>query len=327
MSTATIFIKDARLRPLWRAIVYSVAVPVGAVLLFELYRFITGQLPSGALTLSDVFGGEVVTAISALLVALVLRRYVDRRSIASLGIAPRGPWLQLFSLGVLFGAGMQAVAFVVLVAVGAAHVVGHASPASDVRALAPTVAFFFAAAFLEEMSFRGYLLQNFWEEWGIVPAVLVTSFAFALVHGSNPHAREQTLLTLAGLLVFALWVCMSVVWTKSLWPALGAHLAWNVVEGPILGLPVSGVIMPLPTVLRESVSGPAWLTGGAFGPEAGASSLVAMATGFAALWWLYAKGSFARVADTREAYARASGSSGLSKTVPARSESSMPTQP
>jgi len=111
----------------------------------------------------------------------------------------------------------------------------------------------------------------------------------------------------AGLVAFALWACMSLLWTGSLWLALGAHLAWNVFEGPFFGLPVSGVVIPSPSVLEVSVRGQPWLTGGAFGPEAGLSSLVALVLGFAVLWTLRVRGAFAGAADTSEAYASRTG--------------------
>jgi membrane protease YdiL (CAAX protease family) len=312
------FVRGATLRPIWRAVIYAVAVPVVAALLWELCDAATMRPPHHFQTLADLIADEVITAAAAVCVALFLRRYVDRRSFASLGFAPRGPWLALLGLGVLFGAGMQAVAYAIMRVFGFAHVVGHGTLAGDVRIILPATLFFLAAAFVEELSFRGYVLQNVWEQWGLWPAVAITSVAFALLHAGNPHAREQTLLTASGLLVFAVWACMSLVWTKSLWLALGAHMAWNMTEGPVFGLPVSGVLMPIPPVLSNTVSGPAWLTGGAFGPEAGASALIALLVGLAALRLLFVKGAFDRVADTREGYARASGSSGPSTVARGR---------
>jgi uncharacterized protein len=318
LKAPTLFVRDARLRPFWRAVIYSMAVPIVAALLWTAYDLAVGRVAYRLPTLADLIAGEVIGAIAALLAALFLRHYLDRRSIASLGFAPGGPWLRLLGLGLLFGAGMQAIAYSLLRAFGFVHLVGHGTLWGDVHLIVPAALFFLAAAFLEEMTFRGYLLQNLWEQWGIWPAVTITSVLFALLHAGNPHAREQTVLSMSGLLVFAVWACMSLIWTKSLWLALGAHMAWNLTEGPVFGLPVSGVLMPIAPVLSHTVSGPTWLTGGAFGPEAGASSLIAMLVGLAALRLLYVRGAFAHVADGRESYARTSGSSGPSTPDRAR---------
>ena len=300
-----LFVKNARVRPIWRVIIYAILVTAAAVLLAATFDAFFGQLHEEQLSLGVIVETEVAAAIAVLVVTILLRRYFDRRSVASLGFAARGPWVRLFCLGILFGAGMQAVVNVILWASGSARVIGHASLASDVRLIPVAIAILIPAAFVEEMSFRGYILQNLWEDWGLVPAVIVSSIAFAPLHIFNPHWRERLLLTLAGLVTFALWACMSLVWTKSLWLALGAHMAWNLFEGPVFGLPLSGLVMPARTVVAQSVSGPQWLTGGSFGPESGVSSLAALIVGFLVLRALYRNGAFADAADTREEYARA----------------------
>lgn len=300
-----LFVKDARLRPIWRVIIYAICVLAVATLLAATFDLMLGQRYEEQLSPGVIIESELAAFFAVLLVSIVLRRYLDRRSVASLGFAPRGPWVRLFFVGILLGAGMQTVANIILWASGSAHVIGRAGLGSDLQIIVAAVALLLPAAFVEEMSFRGYILQNVWEEWGLVPAIVVSSIGFATLHMLNPHWREQLLLTLTGLIMFAVWACMSLVWTKSLWLACGAHIAWNLFEGPVYGLPLSGLTMPVPTVLRQIVNGPQWLTGGSFGPEAGVISFVALIVGFLVLRALYLKGAFADAADTREEYARA----------------------
>lgn len=283
---------------------FVIAVPIVSVVLWSMYFIAVGGFAHEPSLVSEEISGEIMTAISALLVALWLRRFVDRQSIGSLGFAPRGPWLRLLFLGVVFGAGMQAVAFVVEVLTKSTRIVGFGNFSSDVKILVAALGVFLAGALLEELSFRGYLFQNFWEAFGAVPAIIITSLLFAGIHLYNPNAQSNVVQTLAGLLLYAVWACCSLLWTRSLWLALGAHLAWNLFEGPVFGFPVSGLVMPARTVFTQSVSGPAWLTGGGFGPEAGVSSLVALTLGFVVLRLLYVRGAFADAPDFREAYAR-----------------------
>jgi uncharacterized protein len=300
-----LFIKDARLRPIWRVIIYAILVVLAATLFAATFDSILGRRYEEQLSLGVIIESELAVALAVLVVSILLRRYLDQRSVASLGFAARGPWVRLLCIGVVLGAGMQAVANGVLWASGSAHVVGHAGLESSLQLIGAAIAVLVPAAFVEEMSFRGYILQNLWEDWGLVPAIVVSSIGFAALHISNPHSREQLLFTATGLLIFALWACMSLVWTKSLWLALGAHMAWNLFEGPVFGLPLSGLAMPVPTVLRQTVNGPQWLTGGSFGPEAGVTSFVALIVGLLVLRALYLKGAFADAPDTREEYARA----------------------
>jgi uncharacterized protein len=287
-----VFVKDARLRPIWRVLVFAIAVPTMSWSLWRVYDWLATTLQWQTSWLEDMAASDFATALSVLVLALWLRRHLDRRSQASLGFSLSAPWLRLFALGIAFGAGMQAIAYAVEAATGDARVVGYGSFRGDMGLLVIAALLLLPAAFSEEMSFRGYLLQNFCEEFGMIPAIAITSLAFALVHSTNPHAREQWALTIIGLLTYAVWASLSLVWTKSLWLAFGAHVAWNLFEGPVFGLPLSGVQMPAQTVLVQSVHGPTWLTGGAFGPEAGVSSIIALGVGFVVLRVLYVKGAF-----------------------------------
>jgi hypothetical protein len=61
--------------------------------------------------------------------------------------------------------------------------------------------------------------------------------------------------------------------TRRLWLAAGLHAFWNIFEGPVFGTPVSGMHMGEPLIF-SGLSGPPWLTGGVFGPEASIVELV-----------------------------------------------------
>ena len=299
---ASIFVKDARLRPPLRILVYGIVLIclffVGAALLDALCAACLTSMQPVALAIQALFAASVVAATS-----FGLRRALDRRSLASLGFSPQGPWLRFFLIGIAFGSGMQALAVCVEALGGSVHLTARATLQSDLHLLATMVVTLLAAAFSEELSMRGYVLQNLWEAWGRKPAVFLSSVLFAAVHLSNPHSKEQLWLTLGGLLAFGLWTACSLLWSGSLWLALGAHAAWNLFEGPVFGLPVSGLVLSSAPVLSLSVHGPAWLTGGHFGPEAGASTLVALAFGFAVLRLLVVRGAFADQARTQERYA------------------------
>jgi len=275
-----------------------------AIVFWSAYDIAVGGLEREPSFLAEAISGEIAGAIAALIGALLLRRFVDRRSVASLGLWLRRPWLRLFLLGLVFGTGMQTIVFCMELLFGGIRTDGFGPLVSDVRLLAAGLGVFAAGALFEEVCFRGYLFQNFWEAFGLWPAVITTSLLFAGLHLGNPNAFALPLPTFTGLLFFSLWACCSVLWTKSLWLGLGAHLSWNLFEGPVFGFPVSGLVMPVKTIVLQNTIGPAWLTGGAFGPEAGLSSLVAMAIGLGILRWLYRSGVFAGVPDVRESYAR-----------------------
>jgi uncharacterized protein len=282
-----ILLKDGRLRPVLRVLVY-----VALVLAVD----------SLARHVRSLWMWEALTSVAAIGGAVVLRIVLDRRSVASLGVTFRTRWARLFFLGVALGAGMQLLAFAVELALGNARVTGFNSLSIDLHALWLWGPLFLIAALTEEYPLRGYGLQNLWEEFGFWPAVILTSLFFALLHTHNPHFSEHPWIAACDIAVDGIWACLGVLWTRSLWLSWGAHFAWNLFEGPVLGTPVSGISTG-GSFVAQSVTGPSALTGGTFGPEAGWIGLLAELAGLAVLYALYRFGAFASLPETRETYA------------------------
>ncbi|HET7359756.1 MAG TPA: CPBP family intramembrane glutamate endopeptidase, partial [Rhodanobacteraceae bacterium] len=59
--------------------------------------------------------------------------------------------------------------------------------------------------------------------------------------------------------------------TRSLWTCIGLHAAWNIMQGTVYGIPVSGG--KADGWLVSYRTGPDWLSGGPFGPEASVVAL------------------------------------------------------
>ena len=167
------------------------------------------------------------------------------------------------------------------------------------------------AAAWEEVAFRGYGFQWLCRATGnvIVYAVrpvfsvdpdrvaqwlsrafwiLLSAVLFAVMHLSNPNASP---LAAFNTFLAGIWLSIAVFRTRALWLACGLHLGWNFVQGPILGLPISGMGsessgMSIPSFWRTTLTGPEWATGGGYGIEAGVPCTVILfvAIGIAALW-------------------------------------------
>lgn len=304
-----IFLKDGRLRPVFRAIIYIVATVIGAAFLAALATQLGGaslapSFKGGSPSVGAFLVFEACLCAAIVGVAVLLRGYLDRRSVASLGLWFQRPWLRLLAIGVLLGAFMPCAVFAIDELLGYSHVTAVASAGADLLTIAEYVPLFILVAVAEEYSVRGYLFQNLWEEWGAPAAIVVSSALFAFLHLSNPNSHANLALTVGGLLAFGVWASLSILWTKSLWPAIGAHFAWNLFEGPVLGFPVSGLSFSA-TAITQTIAGPDWFTGGPFGPESGASAILALAAGLAVLYWMHRRGAFSDAFDAREPYARA----------------------
>jgi hypothetical protein len=99
---------------------------------------------------------------------------------------------------------------------------------------------------------------------------------FALLHIFNPGAGPAAIL---GLVFAGYFLAFGWLRTGRLWLSIGLHIGWNFFEGTVFGFQVSG--LDLFTLMRHTVSGPAWATGGSFGPEAGAIIIPAYILGVA----------------------------------------------
>jgi uncharacterized protein len=137
------------------------------------------------------------------------------------------------------------------------------------------------AALAEEVIFRGVPLVLLSRVLGRPTALVLLSIAFALAHVTNPDVTARALgnITLAGILL-----SLAFFSPGGMWAAFGAHLGWNMTLAA-LGAPVSGLPFEIPFV-DYSMGGPAWLTGGAFGPEGGLLSTIAITSAIvlAARW-------------------------------------------
>lgn len=74
-------------------------------------------------------------------------------------------------------------------------------------------------AFAEEVLFRGYVLRAFQKSWGIVMAIVVSGFVFAIFHLQLTNILP--LATLGILLAVVTWL------SGSIWPAVFAHFVNN----------------------------------------------------------------------------------------------------
>ncbi|HVT58635.1 MAG TPA: type II CAAX endopeptidase family protein [Thermoanaerobaculia bacterium] len=139
------------------------------------------------------------------------------------------------------------------------------------------------AAFIEELAVRGLLFRITEERLGTWAALFLTSLIFGLMHAANAHANWLSMVCIA--LSAGPVAASAYVLTRRLWLPIGLHFGVNLTEGAVLGLAVSGA--QARGLLRSQLTGPAYLTGGAFGLEA--SMIVpALGVGMAAVFLVMA---------------------------------------
>jgi uncharacterized protein len=233
-------------------------------------------------------GGALRNALlsTAVLWASV-RLFEGKRVAQAVGLSLGGAPGRL-ALGFLLGAGLLSAVTLVLYLSGSYTVEGFGAGA-NARALGHAALLFFLAAVFEEVLARGILFRLLEQGLGTFAALALSALAFGFSHAGNPGAT--TLASVAIALEAGVLLAAAYVATRSLWLPIGLHTAWNLFEGPVYGSPVSG--NALPSVLQAHFPGPVWLTGGAFGPEAGLPALVlGTALGLVFLLLAWRRGQF-----------------------------------
>lgn len=207
----------------------------------------------------------LTSAAAAVLLYLAFRRGLGGQATPELAV--RGAGRELL-LGILAGAGFIAASVGIIALFAGLTFTWGDNPASVVlRIISVSV----GAAVVEELVFRGLLLQSISRAGGRWVALTITAVLFGAMHLLNPGATVWSAFAIAvqaGVLLGAAFF-----WRRSLWFPIGLHFGWNALQG-LVGIPVSGVREP--GLLLGTPHGPWWLSGGEFGVE---GSVVPVAIG------------------------------------------------
>ncbi|HEY0780507.1 MAG TPA: CPBP family intramembrane glutamic endopeptidase [Gemmatirosa sp.] len=273
-----LYAPSGRLRAPWRLALYALAFVAGLAIAQGLAYPILAALARLVTARPSL---ESWLALTAAVVAHVLvLRVVERRPIADVGLGRRAASPALLATGALLGAAAIGVPCALLLAGRELREV--AAPAGSWGAVAGSLLAALApAALFEELFVRGYPLLVLTEALGAPAALVITSVVFGALHLQNPNATLGFVgvVALAGIFLGAIRLT-----TGSLWAAFAAHLAWNWTLAAGFHAAVSGLPFATPGY-RLVDAGPAWLTGGAWGPEGGAAAVAGMCGGLALLWW------------------------------------------
>ena len=262
--------REQRLRSLWRLLAHTV---IGAALILAGSIVVAAVLRDAAV--APIVDRPVQAIAGSVLIAA---RLLDRRPLRDMLATPTVESLRDVVAGCLIGASAMLGLVAILLPAGWAEV----SPAlhvtrEDMPGFALTISLvgilYALSGAAEEMLSRGYHLRNMAEGMGglfgrraaLIGAVVLSSLVFAGLHLTNQHASAAAA---TNIVLGGLWLGLACALTGRLALPIGLHVGWNVAQGPLLGMPISGS-RALAEVFETRLSGPAGWTGGAFGPEGG----------------------------------------------------------
>jgi len=217
----------------------------------------------------------------------------ERRPFSSLGFRGSKPFGRV-AIG--FGIGIAAfvIPAVVLLAVGQLGDgrSAHTSSGVDALLLAGLLLLpFVVQSTGEEILTRGYMLQVGGLQLPSWVAIVGSSFLFAAVH------LDFHPVPLLNITLYAVMVCFIALGQGSLWLVCGFHIAWNWVQGNVLGIAVSGGPREVAVFTLGPTEGASeLLTGGSFGLEGSLAVTVVLAALLVGAFAYYRRCAAARAA-------------------------------
>lgn len=278
------------------AVLWAVAFLVGGLLLATFLGALIfvgfhaiGVWPLGPVEQSLIVSGVSIISFGAL--TLLIGGRVLRFSAAELRWAVPHPARAILA-GIAIGSAPALAALLLAVLVGGAAWVSDpilaGGPAIWLGAVVRTLGVLLVAALWEELAFRGVGLVALDRAFSRPVALGVLAIAFGLVHSNNPNV---TALGVVNIAVAGVFLGVVFFTPGGIWASLGAHLGWNL-SLAALDAAVSGMPFQIPTIDFHP-GGPAWLTGGSFGPEGGllATMTMSLATLAVVRWSRRAEGA------------------------------------
>jgi len=243
--------------PLWRLIAFFILLSVA----YALSTVFCEQLPQ----IIAIPVSFILVAISASI--LYVNALIENRPLLELNL--KSALIEL-PLGLVLGLSIFSTVVLVMWLLGVLKFEGI-NAFSNIFNMFPLLVL---AGFIEEYIFRGIIFKLSEEMAGTWIAIVIQAAFFGLVHAGNPNATTFSTVAIAveaGILLAAVYML-----TRRLWMAIGLHFAWNWVQGPFFGIPVSGI--DINGYLETTVNGPEILTGGAFGAEASIIAVILCTT-------------------------------------------------
>lgn len=269
-----------------RALLYIIAFVLLAIFALVLYVISLHGHGGDTYSLQGLTSGQTPVSVTlilfilSLLVTYVFRRWIDRKSLVSLGLDFNN---QLWNAI----AGMMLAVFIVGTGSLILKVTGNLKWTDilfDPRALFLAFGSIILVAFYEELIFRGYILSNLMDSFSKWPALGISALLFMFFHWNGTSAVG--LFPLLNTLIVGLILGLNYIYTRNLWFSICFHAAWKFFERPLLGFPGEGSVQ---TLLQTDLRGDENITGGASGLEGSYIFVVISLLGLIALYFILQK--------------------------------------
>jgi len=192
-----------------------------------------------------------------LITLYIFRRFLDRKNFLSIGFSISGH-LNDFVKGAFIAIAIMLVGILILELTGSIQIESFQFRTSY---LVASFIMFISTAVLEEMFYRGYILNNLLDVTNRYIALVISALIFSSMHFFSPNL---SFLSFLNIFLVGILLGLPYVNNRNLLFPIGFHLFWNFLQG-ILGYNVSGD--EVPSILILHYNGNNEVNGGIFGFE------------------------------------------------------------
>ena len=172
-----------------------------------------------------------------------------------------------YALGLLIGFIMMSCTIGIMFFTGQLTFSGFSLNISGIGVFIFNLLMWFPQGASEELMFRGFMLKSFEKRFKPAVGIIASSVVFSALHSLN---KGYTPLASVNLVLIAVLFALIYYVTGDIWMTSAIHTAWNLSQGNIYGLLVSGNSSANSVVTAiYSANASSLITGGSFGPEGG----------------------------------------------------------
>ena len=275
MSTATsIYLGSTVAAPLGQRILRFPLTRIVLALVFFMVPFLLIQAASTSFFDVKLYTrlGQLLGAVMGCLSYALYVTKIEKRAVSELGL--KGA-LGEYGAGFVLGGLMVCASVASIAALGGLRALSLAPSSIIILPLLMHI----TVGVIEEMMLRGIFFRVVQESAGSWLALLASGLVFGGMHLVNDNT---SVLGIANIAAAGVFFAAAFMLTGRLWLCAALHAGWNFVQDGVFSLAVSGHEVRN-GLLTTQLSGPDWLTGGAFGIEGSAVDLVLVVLASAAM--------------------------------------------
>lgn len=233
---------------------------------------------------------QMFTEVIMIAVPVVAWKFVMKHPVGKLGLNSFERIKRDGAFGLMLGIVNCSVAFYLVIALGGGRVISWTPTVSPLTFWWFLI--FILVGIAEELLNRGFLMAVLRRCRNLYVIMFVPSVIFGLFHLWNPGV---TFFSVMNIILAGLLFSLMFIKSGNLWMCIGYHITWNLFQGVVYGMPVSG--LNIPGIITTQFTENNLINGGAFGIEGGVLTTVVTLLSFGFVWYYYRDSKYDFIAD------------------------------